>query len=56
VRKTLKFTQGRKQYVRKVVTSAEAQKNNKHLLLLVYKCEANWAYAMLMKQIISGGG
>lgn len=54
MRKTLKFTQGRKQFVKKIVQPAEAQKNTKYLLLLIYKCEANWAYAMHNKQIASG--
>ena len=55
MRKSLKFTQGRKQFVKKQVTPAEASKNTKYLQLLVFKCEANWAYAMHMKQIINKG-
>jgi signal recognition particle subunit SRP68 len=49
MRKSLKFTQGRKQYVKKVVTAEEAQKNQKFIHLQVFKCEANWAYAMNQK-------
>jgi hypothetical protein len=55
MRKSLKFTQGRRQFQRKLVTPVEAQKNAKYLHLLVFKCEANWAYAMQMRQIVSGG-
>lgn len=46
MRKTLKFTHGRKQYVKKEVSAEDAQKNIKFIQLLVFKCEANWAYAM----------
>jgi len=46
MRKSLKFTQGKKQYVKKVVTTEEAKKNHKFIHLMVFKCEANWAYAM----------
>eukprot|EP00347_Sterkiella_histriomuscorum_P021997 403332041 len=56
MRKSLKFTQGRKQYSQKLVTPAEASRNNKYLLLVIFKCEANWASAMQMKQVISGQG
>lgn len=53
MRKSLKFTQGKKTYVRKVVTAEEAKKNHKFIHLQVFKCEANWAYAMQQKQIIT---
>ena len=53
MRKTLKFTHGKKQYVKKVVTAEEAQKNHKFIHLLVFECEANWAYAMQQKKLIS---
>ncbi|CDW82493.1 signal recognition particle 68 kda protein [Stylonychia lemnae] len=56
IRKSLKFTQGRKQFNKKDVTASEASKDHKYLHLLIFKCEASWAYAMQMKQIISGGG
>jgi hypothetical protein len=56
MRRALKFTQGRKQFAKRIVTSAEAQKNTKYLWLLVFKCEANWAYAMQAKQLASSGG
>lgn len=56
MRKSLKFTQGKKQYTQKLVTPAEASKNNKYLLLQVFKCEANWASGMQMRQIVSGQG
>ena len=56
MRKSLKFTQGKKQFAKRLVTAEEAQKNPKYLQLLVFKCEANWAYAMQCKQIISSGG
>jgi len=56
MRKTLKFTHGKKQYVKKVVTAEEAQKNHKFIHLLVFKCEANWAYAMQQKKLISQNG
>jgi signal recognition particle subunit SRP68 len=56
MRKSLKFTQGKKQYTQKKVTPAEASKNNKYLLLQVFKCEANWASGMQMRQIVSGQG
>jgi len=49
MRKSLKFTQGKKQYVKKLVTAEEAQKNHKFIHLQVFKCEANWAYAMQQK-------
>ncbi len=52
MRKTLKFTQGRRQYQAKPVTF-EAATNVKHLLLLVFKAEANWAYATNIKQRFS---
>jgi len=38
------------------VTAEEAKLNPKYLHLLVFKSEANWAYAQQMKQIISTGG
>ncbi len=53
MRKSLKFTQGKKQYVKKMVTAEEAKKNHKFIHLQVFKCEANWAYAMQQKQIIT---
>ena len=53
MRKSLKFTQGKKQYVKKLVTADEAKKNHKFIHLQVFKCEANWAYAMQQKQIIT---
>lgn len=53
MRKSLKFTQGKKQYVKKLVTAEEAKKNHKFIHLQVFKCEANWAYAMQQKQIIT---
>ncbi len=56
MRKSLKFTQGKRQFVKKLVTPAEASKNPKFIHLMVFKCEANWAYAMKQKQIISQGG
>jgi len=56
MRKSLKFTQGKKQFVKKQVTPEEAATNPKYLHLLVFKCEANWAYGMQMKQLISSGG
>ena len=46
MRKSLKFTQGRKQFVAKKVTAEEAKGNSKFIQLQVFKCEANWAYAM----------
>ena len=46
MRKSLKFTQGRKQFVAKKVTAEEAKGNAKFIQLQVFKCEANWAYAM----------
>lgn len=55
MRKSLKFTQGRKQYVQKKVTAEEAKGNHKFIQLQVFKCEANWAYAMQQKQIVSSG-
>jgi uncharacterized Rmd1/YagE family protein len=55
LRRALKFTQGKKQYVQKLVSAEEASKNNKYLHILVFKCEAHWAYAMQMKQVVSGG-
>lgn len=54
IRKSLKFTQGKKQYAKRLVTPAEASKNNKYLLVQVFKCEANWASGMQMRQIVSG--
>lgn len=56
MRKSLKFTQGRKQFVAKKVTAEEAKGNAKFIQLQVFKCEANWAYAMQQKQIVSSGG
>ena len=56
MRKSLKFTQGRKQFVAKKVTAEEAKGNSKFIQLQVFKCEANWAYAMQQKQIVSSGG
>lgn len=56
MRKSLKFTQGRKQFVKKQVTAEEAKKNHKFVQLLVFKCEANWAYAMQQRQIITQAG
>jgi|LauGreDrversion4_2_1035121.scaffolds.fasta_scaffold154539_1 hypothetical protein len=53
MRKTLKFTHGRKQYVKKQVSAEEASKNHKFVHLMVFKCEANWAYAMLQRQIVA---
>jgi hypothetical protein len=59
VKKALRFTvgsgTGKKQFVKKTVTAEDAKRNPKHLHLLVFKCEANWAYALQMRQIISGG-
>jgi hypothetical protein len=63
VKKSLRFTSisgggtgtNRKQFVKRVVTAEDAKRNPKHLHLLVFKCEANWAYALQMRQIISGG-
>jgi hypothetical protein len=50
MRKSLKFTQGgKKQYVKRVVTAEEANKNHKFVHLQVFKCEADWAYAMQQK-------
>ena len=46
MRKSLKFTQGKKQFTKKQVTAEDAAKNPKYIQLLVFKCEANWAYAM----------
>jgi RNA-binding signal recognition particle 68 len=46
MRKSLKFMQGRKQFVQKRVTAEEAKSNHKFIHLQVFKCEANWAYAM----------
>ena len=56
MRKSLKFTNGRKQYTKKQVTSEEATKNHKFIHLLVFKCEANWAYAMQQRQLVAQGG
>ena len=53
MRKSLKFTNGRKQYTKKQVTSEEATKNHKFIHLLVFKCEANWAYAMQQRQLVA---
>lgn len=60
VKKSLRFTStsgtgNKKQFVKRVVTAEDAKRNPKHLHLLVFKSEANWAYAMQMRQIISGG-
>ena len=49
IRKALNFTQGRKQFVERPVTAEEAFKNPKYMHILIFKCEANWAYAMHMK-------
>jgi hypothetical protein len=46
MRKSLKFTHGRKQYVKRQVSAEDAAKNHKFIHMLVFKCEANWAYAM----------
>lgn len=56
MRKSLKFTHGRKKYEKKQVSPAEAAKNHKFIHLLVFKCEANWAYAMQQKKVVSQGG
>jgi hypothetical protein len=53
MRKSLKFTQGRKQFVKRQVTAEEAAKNHKFVQLLIFKCEANWAYAMQQRQFIT---
>lgn len=53
MRKTLKCTHGRKQYTKRPVTPEEARKNHRFIHLLVFKCEANWAYAMQQRQIVS---
>jgi signal recognition particle subunit SRP68 len=65
VKKSLRFTSTsggagganskKQQFVKRVVTAEDAKRNPKHLHLLVFKSEANWAYAMQMRQIISGG-
>jgi signal recognition particle subunit SRP68 len=63
IRKTLGFTQSQKQnkkhiYVEKPVTADLVATNAKYLQILVFKCEAAWAYAMQMKQhasALSGG-
>jgi signal recognition particle subunit SRP68 len=56
MRKSLKFTQGRKQFVKRQVTAEEVSKNHKYVHVLVFKCEANWAYAMQQRQIIAQAG
>ena len=63
LRKSLQFTQSQKQnkkhiYVEKPVTGELVAENAKYLQILIFKCEADWAYAMQMKQhasTISGG-
>jgi hypothetical protein len=56
MRKTMKFTQGRKQYVKREVTPEEAQINNRLLIIMIFKCEADWAYAMQMRQLMANKG
>jgi signal recognition particle subunit SRP68 len=56
MRKSLKFTHGRKQFVKRQVTAEEAARNHKFIHLLVFKCEANWAFAMQQKKIIAQNG
>lgn len=53
MRKSLKFTQGRKKFEKKTVSATEVSKNHKFVHLLVFKCEANWAYAMKQRKIIT---
>ena len=55
LRKSLKFTQSTKKgkkhvYEEKPVTAEEVKKDPKYAQILIFKCEANWAYAMQMKQ------
>ena len=42
--------------MKKDVTEEEAKKSGKYWQLLVFKCEADWAYGMMQRQIISQGG
>ena len=39
--------------MKKSVSAEEAKKNHKFIHLLVFKCEAQWAYAMNQRQIIT---
>ena len=54
LRKSLQFTQSQRQnkkyiYVEKPVTGDLVAQNAKYLQILIFKCEADWAYAMQMK-------
>ena len=58
IRKKLAFTQYKKinkksLYVPKPITEEHACQNVKFLHILVFKCEADWAYAMQMKSCAS---
>lgn len=54
LRKNLQYTQSQRQnkkyiYVEKPITADLVASSAKYLQILVFKCEANWAYAMQMK-------
>ena len=40
-------------YTQKIVSAEEGKMNDKYLQILIFKCEADWAYAMSMKKAIS---
>jgi len=40
-------------YTPQVVSDKEGKLNEKYLHILVFKCEADWAFAMNMKKAIS---
>lgn len=42
--------------MKKQVSPEEAARNHKFIHMLVFKCEANWAYAMQQRQIVAQGG
>jgi len=41
------------EYTPKPVTAAEAKQSDLYMQMLIFKCEADWAYAMSMKKAIS---
>lgn len=55
LRKVLKFTQHemvqrKSLYVRRDVTAELVQKDVRYLHILIFRCEADWAFAMMLKQ------